>query len=290
MKLRRGLLPLTLLLLTLTSCHKSKNDFSGSGTSSFSLQQESEESYPLSDGAQVGIYLLDNKSVLQDNLWAVHDGKGGLHAKLDVNYNSLQNIEAYSIAPYNLDWTYSADAEYDFSVYANQTLQADYIASDLMLGVPSAGYPLKSSNIEFNFSHLYSRITIEILDTENSGLGESTVTLLGLYNSAKVNPFAGEVKSESLDGKGDITPYEYVHTIRRIYAYAVVPPQEIAAGEALLKVVYKDKEMYCGLPQTQTLGCGETLALTLNMTSSGIEVVSSSMEDWVAGEDVEIEI
>jgi hypothetical protein len=48
--------------------------------------------------------------------------------------------------------------------------------------------------------------------------------------------------------------------------------------------------MTCGLPETTTLNSGETLSLQVNLTSSGLDVASTSVQDWKVGEDINIVI
>jgi hypothetical protein len=242
----------------------------------------------VADGEKVGLYIFEgqSKSLVIDNLCLIHDGNGRLYSESENQYPAFQSgMYVVAIAPYNNEWAHSDNAVRAFSVNIDQRSYNNFTSSDLRHALPVDNNPISSSSVELAFAHLYSRIDIEVLDANESfGLATGTVRVLNAITGAMVEPYTVFVVDRPDTGKFTILPYETVHTSRRLLASVILPPQSFEAGDDLLQLSCSGKTMTCGLPQATTISTGETLSLQINLSSSGMEVVSSSISDWENGD------
>jgi hypothetical protein len=280
--------------LLLTACSNSNDEPTEGGNFTFTVTPTESASFPVADGEKLGLYFFEgeSKSLIVDNLCLIHDGQGNLYSENTASYPAYRSgLYIVAIAPYNVDWTHPDNAVREFSVKTDQRLYDNFLSSDLRQGVPVGGNPVSSTQVNLAFSHLYSRIDIEILDANSLyGLDDGNARLLNVITCGMVEPYSGFIVDRPDTEKFSVLPYETVHTARRLFASVIVPPQTFTAGADLLQLTCQNKEMTCGLPETTTLNSGETLSLQVNLTSSGLDVASTSVQDWKVGEDINIVI
>jgi hypothetical protein len=77
-----------------------------------------------------------------------------------------------------------------FSVQANQSADADYMASDLMFGAPTAGNPVTrtSAAVELTFKHLLTKVNINLIQGAGApDLTGAVVKLLGMTQNCTID-------------------------------------------------------------------------------------------------------
>jgi hypothetical protein len=291
MKIKSALI---LASIILTSCSNSDEEPVQSGDFNFTVAKDEDGAYPLADGEKAGLYIFEGqtKSLIIDNICLIHDNNGRLYSETVNSYPAFQSgMYIVAIAPYNADWTHPDNGVREFSVNTDQRTYNDFKASDLRHAVPVDNNPISSSNVMLAFSHLFSRIDIEVLDADSKyGLDTATLTFRNLVTCAMVEPYSGFIVDRPETIHFAVLPYESIHTPRRLVASIILPPQTIAAGSELISLSSTGKEISCGLPKITTLAGGETLSLQINLTASGMEVASSTIADWQDGEDIDITI
>jgi hypothetical protein len=281
------------IILT-SSCSNSDDEPNQSGNFSFSVAKDEDSAYPLADGEKAGLYIFEgqSKSLVVDNVCLIHDGNGRLYPETESAYPAYQSgMYIVAIAPYNAQWIHPDNAVREFTVNTDQRSYNDFKASDIRHAQPVENNPITSSSVELSFSHLFARIDVEVLDSNSEyDLANGTVRLLNMLTCGMIEPYSGFVVDRPDTERFSILPYESIHTARRLVASVIVPPQTFSAGVGLLQFTGSAKTLVCGLPQTATINGGETLSLQVNLTSSGLEVVSSTIADWQDGEDIDITI
>lgn len=155
-------------------------------------------------------------------------------------------------------YPYSAEYPTSWEVKTDQSIEATYLACDL-LKAESKEITYGSANT-IEFEHQVARITITITDgiTDNGDKQDATsLTILGSY-----------------------TPY---HTSTGTYDL-LLAPQDIASGTQLFTLVTADGAFAYSVPSTITLTANQHLIYNVKTTLDGLEVTSVSNETgWTSG-------
>ena len=177
------------------------------------------------EGASSDSYLLNNAAYSSD-------GKGGLTPTTPSSPvfpidGTKVNIYAYTpLIPSS-----SPNEDIAFSVSTDQSEDAGYIASDLMIGSPAQNPVAKTTSaIPLTFDHKMAKIVVDF-SSVTTDLTGATLTTCGLYTSAKVN-----IKNKTIT-TDESAPMQAI-TIAKIddnkKAACVIPPQTVAADTKLL--------------------------------------------------------
>lgn len=121
----------------------------------------------------------------------------GVALAFPISDASKANIYAY--APYNSQWS-SLESEQTFSVKTDQSTDANYLASDLLYGIPSfnpvTAEGTGTQNVPLTFSHKLAKITLRFnVDSKDPTLDlkGATAKIQGTVASAKINLSTGVV-------------------------------------------------------------------------------------------------
>ena len=172
-------------ILTLSGCSQEESEGSTPATGSKKLLLTSAvkqtrslsqniQSSQLSNGNKVGVYVIDEAdAAVCDNVRITADGDGGFTYDQDLYWPAEGKASIYAYAPYQEEWKGRFVETDTFTVAADQTTDAGYMASDLIHGVPTNGNPMESTSsaVALAFQHLLVKININIVNNSNTELG-----------------------------------------------------------------------------------------------------------------------
>ena len=215
------------------------------------------------EGASSDSYLLNNAAYSSD-------GKGGLTPTTPSSPvfpidGTKVNIYAYTpLIPSS-----SPNEDIAFSVSTDQSEDAGYIASDLMIGSPAQNPVAKTTSaIPLTFDHKMAKIIVDF-NGVTADLTGATLTTCGLYTSAKVN-----IKNKTIttDESAPMQAITIASIDAKKTAACVIPPQTVVAGTKLLCLDYHGIKTYYTTPADITFESGKVY--TFNMSKLTISTIN----------------
>lgn len=287
-----------ILALTLISCSNDDDDapkFVSGGELKFyatvvnpSASGSDMGSTSLVDGDNVGVYILnsDNTKYYYNNARLVADASGALKSADNLIWpDGTTAINAVAYIPYNENWEGDANSLQKFSVSSDQRAYADFRNSDLLYGLSVTGNPCVSNNINLSFNHLFSLIDVIVSDkTGDYDLSTVAMTINNVAVTTLVEPLTGNSSTASAE-VGNVSPYEYIATARRIVCQAVLPPQGVSAGIEFITIEVGGKQMRYALSENVNLLSNTKYTYEFSITSSGLQLDSNPVGDWSDGND-----
>ena len=221
----------------------------------------------------VGVFIQKEGATSADgllyNIAYSSDGSGGLTASTSSIYFPMDGsrVNIYACAPRIS--TSSPDENVTFSIATNQSSDADYIASDLMIGLPAKNPVAKTTSaIPLTFGHKMAKIIVDFtgLSEDLTGL---TLTTCDLFTSANVNIKNNTITTDESATKQPIT---IASIDAQKTAACVIPPQKVAAGTKLLCLDYHGIKTYYTTPADITFESGKVY--TFNMSKLTISTIN----------------
>ena len=174
-----------------------------------------------------------------------------------------------------------------FTVKDDQSLKENYMASDLMYGVPQNGNPVKRTTdaVGIGFTHLLSKVSVNLTAGDgNPNLTGATVELLNVLPTTTLTTAEGSI-SEATGAATDITVFTADATTSK--GSAIVPPQTL--GAQFVKVTLADGGELIGKlndSSTPDLKGGNeyTYNITVNLTALSI---TASITPWGDGDTLD---
>ena len=226
------------------------------------------------------------------------DGNGNLTPKTATNtmtWPEGATLDFYAYAPYNSGYSYNAAN--GFSVQADQSTEADYLASDLVLARATGKTYDAQTPVALSFNHMLSKVNITIKEDANSNvdLANAVVSITNTLPTTTFNPSTGELGVAS----GEVTEITAATIAADLVegdatstatACAVVVPQNLAAETAFVKIVTagEDSKTLIGkLSAATTLEGGNSYSMTISVgeitepvTIVDIELSSATLVQW----------
>lgn len=237
----------------------------------------------LSTSNKVGVFVINGNTTIAngDNNQHSVGANGDLSTSNAMNYPTEENatVNIYAYAPYASGMALNSDNS--FSVSTDQSAEAGYLASDLLYAFAT---DVVSSNntVNLTFAHKLSQLQIAINNEANIDLSNATVTIAGTKIATTFNPSTGVVG----EATGEATAIKAA-TGNVSSVYAIVVPQEIAAGTELVKIVAAGKQYIAKLTNAATLAGSKAYKFTVKLSSSESPVVtvpitlsSTSITEW----------
>ena len=221
----------------------------------------------------VGVFIQKEGATSADgllyNIAYSSDGSGGLTASNSSIYFPMDGsrVNIYACAPRIS--TSSPDENVTFSIATNQSSDADYIASDLMIGSPAKNPVAKTTSaIPLTFGHKMAKIIVDFtgLSEDLTGL---TLTTCDLFTSANVNIKNNTITTDESATKQPIT---IASIDAQKTAACVIPPQTVVAGTKLLCLDYHGIKTYYTTPADITFESGKVY--TFNMSKLTISTIN----------------
>lgn len=221
----------------------------------------------------IGLFVIDENSLVTYREVVV-DANGKI---LLPSGSDMGSLIIYS--PAQPSW--GADAlqkQPTFIVKEDQSTEAAYTASDLLIGKRSA---VKTrSDISLSCKHVLARMVVHIIDeTGKAEFDHMTMRLLNMAGSVGVNLLEQTVTTYA-DGMLNVKMLAYNTTDRRISFEAIVAPQTKASTEAYLEFsIYGSHRLY-HVPQISELESGKTFVYQMRYTSAGLIPDGTYISNW----------
>lgn len=171
-----------------------------------------------------------------------------------------------------------------FTIAEDQSIDANYKASDLMYGKPASNPVSPSANaVDIKFTHLLSKVTINLKPGENvTSLDGAKVELLGVKPSTTLT--AGIDGHSITAASGDATPITVMTATETVTSgSAIIVPQTLP--EMFLQVTLGGAtltgKLDSGAPEL-TAGNEYTYDITVNMRGGALEI-EGSITPWDDG-------
>jgi len=315
MKTRVFVMGMAAAALVMTACSNDETDnWNGEIrlTSGLEVQQETRgvstglQGTQIADGIHVGFFINEAVSsgattTYTQNMDYTANGRGSFSGTAVYYPQSGNGVNIYAYAPWQTGL--ALDGNYAFSVQTDQSLDAGYLASDLLWGQPmkestatpgtyTTANPVArtKNNVSVTFKHLLSKIQVTLTPDAASGLTAddfkgATLQILQVLPGTTLTLANGSISPAS-GNKTDITAATYgTGTTPTLTAAAIVVPQTIAKGEQFLKVhLATGGELYYTLPSGDsdadlTLESGKIYTYDITVKLTGLKV-TSTIEDW----------
>lgn len=300
--------------LVMTACSNDETDnWNGEIrlTSGLEVQQETRsistglQGTQIADGIHVGFFINEAVSsgaatTYPQNMDYTANGRGSFSGTAVYYPQSGNGVNIYAYAPWQTGL--ALDGNYAFSVQTDQSLNADYLASDLLWGQPMkeattpgtyiTANPVARTkdNVSVTFKHLLSKIQVTLTPDAASGLTAdnfkgATLQILQVLPGTTLTLANGGISAAS-GNKTNITAATYgTGATPTLTAAAIVIPQTIAKGEQFLKVhLATGGELYYTLPNGDSdndlvLESGKIYTYDITVKLTGLKV-TSTIEDW----------
>ncbi|MBQ6348355.1 MAG: fimbrillin family protein [Clostridia bacterium] len=188
-------------------------------------------------------------------------------------------LHIYGIYPANAATAYNATGV-EFTVQANQSTDANYMASDLMTGAPTANPVARvSTPVALTFTHLLTKVNINL--TAGTGftaadLATATVSILGLKPTTTFS-----VQSTTV-GTPSGTATDIIAGTGTVTSAIIVPSQSVAAGTNFIKVSCAGGDYIYQMGTATTFGASSVYTYNLTVNKTGLTLSTASITAWTA--------
>lgn len=207
---------------------------------------------------------------------AKYTGSSGILTPQTQGYwDSTGNISIYAYAPYQTDSPTSV------SVKTDQSLNSNYTASDFLYATPETFTFANRNNVSLTFKHHLSRINLALVAGEGinpAELSNAMVGIAGMNTTASIALTNGTLST--MNNVQTVTPNPDGTNKYK----AIVIPQTVSAGTALLEATIGARSFEYILPVEQKFKTGEQYNYTLTLSQGGITVSPAEIIKWT--EDV----
>lgn len=198
----------------------------------------------LSTSSDLAVFAMNGTTALENgnNEQYTVDGSGNMSpitaSHLMVWPGKALNFYAY--APYNSAYTYNGSNS--FSVKTNQSTEADYLASDLVLAQAATAADYDTSTpVALQFKHQMAKINVTINKAAGAtvDLSKAKVSIINTQITTTFKPNATNTGDDKVLGEAsdDATDIVIVSALGdATSAVGIIVPQTIAAGKGLVKI------------------------------------------------------
>lgn len=280
---RKSLFSLAASMLLLVACDNQDNEMDLSGSEikfasgiQVTVTRANNADVPhrqIAEGQKVGFFVkgaVETDQVNYANVYASANGEGAFNNFSEVMYYP-QNDHILTVTAYH---PYNAGTEetYDFTVNGDQSVDANYYASDLLYA-GAKNITSQNTVVMLPFVHKLCNVRCTI----DESLAGSKIEVLNVYTRVAFNRSTGETITQTADALSPVT-------LHAVYG-AVLPAQTFTAGTEFLRVTVD------GVPYIYTLKkedkvvaeggfqAGKVYKYRLSLKKTGL-VVTSSVEDW----------
>ena len=206
-----------------------------------SMQQTTRSASNLQDtqvstAVAVGVYGVAGGNTIAngDNAAYSVDNNHQLSAESAMTWPESGSVTIYAYAPHQESWSYSMATKI-FTVAADQSSDAGYLASDLLYASQTA--TSQTSAVGLSFSHKLARLALTVTADASTTLTDATVKIVGTKPSTVLTLTDGTI-SEATGTAQDITIGSGINITagQSQTLYAVVVPQTISANTTLIEV------------------------------------------------------
>ena len=262
-----------------------------------------ESSKHFDKGTEVNVYIFEHVEGEQTRVYTYGDNgkvvytaeENGVLKASPTNYfpGNGHGIDIYGIYPNSI---VASTQQQTFSVNTNQSDDANYKASDLMFAAKQLVTERKTTPT-LTFKHQLSKVIV-ILEKghglNETDLNDAEVKILNTKPSCTIES-VGENEMKNIAASGDTDPItvgRWNNETTSSGLAAIVVPQKIADGTALIQVTLRNNVIYTykyttksGENQFTGFTSGNQHTFTLTLSTSGI-TVNAEISGWVEGTGV----
>lgn len=233
--------------------------------------------------AKVGVFALTGETPATitngDNNQYTVEGNGTLtKVTNDIVWPEEGDVTIYAYAPYDANWAGKYNQANTFTVKTDQSTEENYVASDLVYGVPTSNPVAKTEEqVSLGFTHKLAKVNITIAkDNESTlDLSSASVTITNTKTSTTFNPSTGAVGTADENSVADITVVSALGDATT--ACAIIVPQEVASGTALVKIVAGGKTFIAKLGANVNFQSGSSYNFTVNVGNVTADVTEVTL-------------
>ena len=242
----------------------------------------------VSTSVKVGAFGVSGSDVIDrnNNIQYAVDANGVLNASnRAMIWPQTGSASIYAYAPYAEGWTYNE--AHEFTVKTDQSTGANYLASDLLYGVPAKN-PVKETTeaIPVKFVHKLAKLTVTITKASNSAitLNGGKLSVLNTKIATTFTPNTGAITAAS--GTATVIKAGTLNSETPSALSVIIVPQQLAAGTRFLMVEAGGKTYVANLPAATTFEGGKAYELSATVSDSSapageaLTISSTTITDW----------
>lgn len=248
----------------------------------------------LNTATKVGVFGISGDAAVtngDNNQYSVTE-TGDLEAvDKDMKWPSDESakVDIYAYAPYQSGWTYSGANT--FSVAADQSTDAGYLASDL-LHASTKNLDKTTDAVVLAFTHKLVRINVKLTKSEDCpyDVSKSVISISGTKVATTLNPSTGALGAASGDAADIKIGSNVAITTDGATAYGVVVPQALAAESQFVKIEADGKVLSARLASAVTLEAGKAYNFSAEIGSTTdvkLSLGSVTLTDWGGNNELE---
>ena len=245
------------------------------------------------NGQNVGIFLVEdnagtpvtsgtNVTTYAQPLTYVANGSGAL---TNVQYwptdgNGLYIWGVYPLAAATTAAAYNA-TNVSFSVAADQSADANYMASDLMTGAPTASNPVarQTSAVGLTFTHLLTKIDVNLTAGDGFAASDINNAVVSILNTKPTTTFG--VQSTTVgEASGTAAP---IVAGTGAATSAIIVPQTVAASANFIQVAVGGGNYIYKLTADKTFAAKTKYTYSITVNKTGLILTSTTVTDWLEG-------
>lgn len=247
----------------------------------------------LAEGVKVGVFVRDADGFISggNNAQLTASGAGGFTGSPIYFPEDGASVNVLAYAPYQSGWSDQVDVAATFTVAANQSTDAGYLASDLLHGVPTAttnSFTKETPVVALNFQHKLSKLSVKFKTSEDTDvdLKGATINIVNTLPSVTLKVSDGTLGTATGTATA-IKAVTFASDATEFLASAVIVPQKVAAGSFIQVVLTNGKMLNARLNTEATFASGKAYVYTVNISGQGAEAqaeieLSSTVTDWDA--------
>lgn len=227
-------------------------------------------------GDQIGVWAVQASNTLKssgnyaDNVPYRFSGNSFAASGTGISLpNSGAGLAYYAVYPYSASFTNTGNLS--FTVKTNQNSHASYTASDLCIGTAAS---TTERSVNLTFDHVLSRVMVRLTGSALTNK-QVSVKLRNVLTTTAINMQTAKFQSQDNSVK-DVVMYEESKNV----FVAVVAPQLIPAGQALVEVTINGEANYASFDYDMTLNSGKQTTLTGEYTENGTIVFGGNINPW----------
>lgn len=246
----------------------------------------------LAEGVKVGVFVRDADGFISggNNAQLTASGAGGFTGSPIYFPEDGASVNVLAYAPYQSGWSDQVDVAATFTVAANQSTDAGYLASDLLHGVPTAttnSFTKETPVVALNFQHKLSKLSVKFKTSEDTDvdLKGATINIVNTLPSATLKVSDGTLGAATGTATA-IKAVTFASDATEFLASAVIVPQKVAAGSFIQVVLTNGKMLNARLNTEATFASGKAYVYSVNISGQGAEAqaeieLNSTVTDWV---------
>lgn len=223
-------------------------------------------------GQQTGVTIIGAKNEHKNVAWTAGDD-GALINTDKSAYWGDDPITITAYHPYNSEW---AETNHIFSVNTDQSIEKNYLNSDLLWSTTTAS--IIDSPVSLPFRHKLAKINVTIKSNDIKDLSGTAIYICGTNIETGFYPNTGDLSDEATGNVQEIKAGITTSTVHA--ATAIIIPQKLKSGTKFIKITHEGQNYYYTLPADKEFKSGFSYNYTLNVKETQVELISDNITNW----------